>query len=237
VHLVATSRLTGWDDDAVALGLDVFDADTATRFLIGKRRTTADEREAAGSLARALAQSTWLPHALAAIPHAQSFCPYARPTMLLHGYLGDLRQTRGETSAALDSYRQAVEVAQRLADADPHNAAQQRDLSVSLNKLGDIHVAHGQLQDALNVYAQSRDIAQRLAGADRFNAGWQRDLFMSHFNLARIQLRSDALEDAQRSFTTAKTLIADLVARLPDHPQYQRDLEELDALLAGLPTP
>ena len=56
---------------------------------------------------------------------------------------------QGQLDAALTAYRASLAIRERLAAADPSNAAWQRDLSVSHDKLGDVLVAQGQLDAAL----------------------------------------------------------------------------------------
>ena len=56
---------------------------------------------------------------------------------------------RATCPEALGSYRVSLAIVERLARADPGNAAWQRDLSVFHNKIGDVLVAQGYLVDAL----------------------------------------------------------------------------------------
>ena len=53
-----------------------------------------------------------------------------------YNYLGNLQMNYASVSAAAESYQQAHEIWERLAQADPANAAAQRDLAVSYWKLG-----------------------------------------------------------------------------------------------------
>ena len=87
---------------------------------------------------------------------------------------------------ALSAYQASLDIAERLARADPSNAGWQRDLSVSHEKIGDLRQARGDLDGALSAYQASLDIRERLARADPSNAGWQRDLFVSYYKLGEI---------------------------------------------------
>src|SRR5688500_18277033 len=51
---------------------------------------------------------------------------------------GDVLRTQGDLTGALAAYRESLAVSQRLAGADPSNAAWQRDLGVSYSKVGDV---------------------------------------------------------------------------------------------------
>ena len=83
---------------------------------------------------------------------------------------------QGDLPEALKAYRDSRAIIERLAKADPGNAAWQRDLSVSYNKVGDVLKAQGNLAEALKAYRDGLAIGERLAKADPGNAGWQRDL-------------------------------------------------------------
>ena len=68
--------------------------------------------------------------------------------------------------------------------SDPGNAAWQRDLSVSHNKVGDAEVAQGNLPAALAFYQERLASAEHLAKTDPGNADLQRDLIVSYAKIA-----------------------------------------------------
>ena len=82
--------------------------------------------------------------------------------------LGDLWSTRGSLTEAKKAFFAARDAAARNGN--------DRDLSVSYNRIGDVQVAQGDLAGALTSYRDSLAIAERLAKSDPGNAGWQRDL-------------------------------------------------------------
>ncbi len=57
--------------------------------------------------------------------------------------LGDLRVAQGDLAGALEAYGQDLEIAQRLAAADPGNAGWQRDLAVSWERLASVRECIG----------------------------------------------------------------------------------------------
>ena len=114
--------------------------------------------------------------------------------------IGDIYVSRGDLSAALNEYRDAGAMADRLAKADPNNAGWQRDLSVSYNKVGDVLVAQGNLAEALASYKDSLAIADRLAKADPNNAGWQRDLSVSYNKVGDVLVAQGNLAEALASY-------------------------------------
>ena len=74
-----------------------------------------------------------------------------------------VRVAEGDRAGALKAYEESLEIARRLAAADPGNAGWARDVSVSLNNVGDVRVAEGDRAGALKAYEESLDIARRLA--------------------------------------------------------------------------
>ena len=64
----------------------------------------------------------------------------------------------GRLDAAREFYQQGLDIAKKLAAADPANAQAQRDLSVSYEKLGDVSQQAGRLDAAREFYQQGLDI-------------------------------------------------------------------------------
>jgi tetratricopeptide (TPR) repeat protein len=115
-------------------------------------------------------------------------------------------------------------VIERLAASDPANAAWQRDLSVSLDKLGDLAVAQGDLAGALRCFTQSQTIAERLAASDPANAVWQFDLGISNERLGDLAVAQGKLDEALVFHTKRKDIINALAASDPANAAWQRDL-------------
>ena len=107
-------------------------------------------------------------------------------SVLLNG-IGDVQKEQGDLSGALESYRAAMAIRERLAKADPDNAGWQRDLSVSHEKVGDIEDAGGDIVAAIASYEKSLPIAQGLA--DRFpqNPQYQSDIKITKHRLAQLR--------------------------------------------------
>jgi len=106
--------------------------------------------------------------------------------------LGDLWMTTGPASHAADAYRKAEAAARRNGD--------ERDLSVSFNKVGDVQVAQGDLAGALKSYRDGLAIAERLTASDPGNAGWQRDLSVSFIKVGDVQVAQGDLAGALKSY-------------------------------------
>ena len=93
----------------------------------------------------------------------------------------------GDLAAARTAYQASLDIAERLAAADPANTEWQRDLSVSHNKLGDVATAAGDLAAARTAYQASPGHRRtRLAAADPANTEWQRDAEVARKKLTDV---------------------------------------------------
>jgi tetratricopeptide (TPR) repeat protein len=102
----------------------------------------------------------------------------------------------GDSKAALDSYRQGLEISERLAKADPQNAQAQRDRSISYDNLGDVQLRLGDSKAALDSYRQGLAVRERLAKADPLSAQAQRDLLVSYFKLGSLSQQTFDFQEA-----------------------------------------
>jgi tetratricopeptide (TPR) repeat protein len=140
--------------------------------------------------------------------------------------LGDIAMAQGSLPSALRLYQTAAAIAEPIAKADAGNAAWQRDLSVSYDKVGDVLVAQGNLPEALKSFRDSLAIADRLAKADPGNAEWQRDLSVSYEKVGNVLAAQGNLPEALKSFRDSLA-IADRLAKVdPGNAGWQRDLSE-----------
>jgi hypothetical protein len=140
--------------------------------------------------------------------------------------LGDLWMTTGPSSHAADAYRKAEAAARRSGD--------ERDLSVSFEKVGNVQVAQGDLAGALKSYRDGLAIIDRLATSDSGNAGWQRDLSVSHAKLAGVFRKEGQLPEALQSLQQGRHIMAYLTELSPDNAVWKSDLAWFDAQMADL---
>jgi tetratricopeptide (TPR) repeat protein len=96
---------------------------------------------------------------------------------------------QGNLAAALDTYKAALAIRERLARERSSDANAQQLPSVSLNKIGDVLRLQGNLAAALHSYKDSLAIRERLAKAYRSNAETQRDLLVAQQNVGDVRLR------------------------------------------------
>lgn len=87
---------------------------------------------------------------------------------------GNVAIRHGDLDAALETYARGLEVAERLATADPSNALAQRDIIVSLYKLSNLASATGRQRDAERMLKRALDVNSALI--QRFeNPRWLQD--------------------------------------------------------------
>ena len=137
---------------------------------------------------------------------------------------GASRAAPGDLTAARTAYQASLDIASRLAAADPTNTEWQRDLSVSHNKIGGVAEAAGDLTAARTAYQAGLDIAVRLAAADPTNTGWQRDLSVSHNKIGGVAVAAGDLTAARTAYQAGLDIRARLAAADPTNTGWQRDL-------------
>ncbi|MBV9491714.1 MAG: tetratricopeptide repeat protein, partial [Verrucomicrobia bacterium] len=99
---------------------------------------------------------------------------------------GQVLAAQGDLAGALQNYRQALAIREKLARQDPANAGWQRDLSVSYNKVGDVLRDQGDLAGALQNCRQALAIAEKLARQGPSNAQWQGDLAFASWRVGTL---------------------------------------------------
>jgi tetratricopeptide (TPR) repeat protein len=128
---------------------------------------------------------------------------------------GNTYLTLGDLEAALQAYREGLAIAERLAigAADPQwqgdlaRSYDQRELSVSYDRIGNVLVAQGKLDEALKAYRNGLAIAERLAAADPSNTQWQNDLQYSIGRLGGLAYRFVLARDFGRALEAADQMI------------------------------
>ena len=130
--------------------------------------------------------------------------------------LGDLWLVTGSLAQAERAYRGAKTAAQRAGD--------DRDLSVSHNKIGDVLLAQGDRDGALAAYQADLAIAEALARRDLGNTTWQRDLSVSHDGIGEVLLAQGDRNGALAAYQAGLAIAEALARRDPGNTTWQRDL-------------
>jgi tetratricopeptide (TPR) repeat protein len=130
----------------------------------------------------------------------------------------------GDSKAALAAHQNSLAIRERLGKADPRNAQDQRNLSVSYEKLGDVQMRLGDSKAALEAYQQSLAIFERLARADSQSAKAQRDLSVSYYKLGNVQMQLGDSKAALAAYQQSLAIDERLARTDPQSAQAQRDL-------------
>jgi tetratricopeptide (TPR) repeat protein len=130
--------------------------------------------------------------------------------------LGDLWKITGPLDCALRAYREAEGAARRTND--------ERDLSVSYDRIGNVLEAQGNLPKALKSFRDGLAIAERLAQSDPGNAGWQSDLSVSFERVGDVLKAQGNLPEALKSFRDGLAIRERLAQSDPGNAGWQFDL-------------
>jgi tetratricopeptide (TPR) repeat protein len=133
-------------------------------------------------------------------------------------------QTLGDLEEAASRASQALVLMLSLVEADPDNAAWQRDLFRAHQKMGDVLRAQGKLNAAQENYKTALTIARQLAEAEPEDTGRQRDVAAGHEAIGdalRVQSRpAEALE----AYEAGHAIVVTLADGDPANEQLQRSL-------------
>src|SRR4029077_5799904 len=99
-----------------------------------------------------------------------------------------------------------------------------RDLSVSHNRIGDTQVAQGSLDAALKSFRDALVIIERLTKSDLDNTEWQRDLSVSYNKVGDVQVAQGYLAGTLKSYRDSLAIFDRLPQSDPGNAGWQRDL-------------
>lgn len=153
---------------------------------------------------------------------------------LLEGAMGETFRAQGDLVAALERYRAALAIWERLAAADPSTAELQQNLSVSHNNIANTLWHLGDLPAALERYRAGLLIAERLVATDPRDDRWQALMAFSHFKIGGVLQQQDRLEDALKHHQVAFAIRERLVAAHPDNVEWQNDLSASHTMIGTI---
>jgi tetratricopeptide (TPR) repeat protein len=107
---------------------------------------------------------------------------------------------------ALASYRQALEIGERLAAADRNSTLRQQNLSIAYEKIGDVLAALGNRSEAVASYRKALAIAERLVAADSSNVQWQISLALQLIKLCVVSDPTDAKATLRKALAILEPL-------------------------------
>ena len=157
-----------------------------------------------------------------------------RELLIAYNRVGDVQgnpntSNLGDLAGALESYRRSLEIAERLAAADPNGAKAQRDLAVGYGKIAQVQNAAGDVAGSLASHRRALAIYEHLAQADPDNLQAQRDLAFGLRQVGDVEGNPGTpnvgnLAGALESFERALVIDERVVAADPSDATAQRDL-------------
>jgi tetratricopeptide (TPR) repeat protein len=138
--------------------------------------------------------------------------------------LGALTYEIGDKQDALTAYQEALEIEQKLADANPTVTAFQKVLAESLNNIGNLLSETGRLADALKAHESALTIQQKLAKANPSVTEYQRGLAGSHNNIGNRLSATGKPADALKAYESALAIWQRLADGNPSVTEFQGDL-------------
>jgi tetratricopeptide (TPR) repeat protein len=141
---------------------------------------------------------------------------------------GRLAIAKGNEHEALGLFRQALDSAEKMVQAEPTSVEWQHNLSLANQNVGDILRSQGKLIEALAVYKRSLDISERIAQYSPANETLQRAASVSSVLVGDVLSEQGELDNALTTYQKASHVLERLVAVGVDaKPVLQDDLAGL----------
>ena len=144
---------------------------------------------------------------------------------------GDVYETWGKLDEAWKLYQRCRGIAEELVQVRD-TPEDQRDLSVSYEKIAGIYEARGRMKEALKLYQQGLAIREKLVQT-RGTPEDQRDLSVSYERIAGIYEAQGRLEEALKLYQRRLEIAEELVQTCGT-PEDQRDLSVSYERIAGI---
>ena len=125
--------------------------------------------------------------------------------------LGNLQSQKNEFEDALKSYKEALEIRRKLAQANPQTYLP--DVAMTLNNLGLLQYKKNEFEDALKSYKEALEIYRKLAQANPQT--YLPYVAMTLNNLGNLQYKKNEFEDALKSYKEALEIYRKLAQTNP----------------------
>lgn len=142
--------------------------------------------------------------------------------------MGDALADRGNDPAvveqALQEFRAAMALAQRLAAMTPESNARKREVMFMHHKLGDIRQQQGNWEGAIAEYQTALATIQNVVDAEPHNPNWRRDLANTMSRLGQALTGKQDFDAALRHYQAAYEIRTALVTTDPDDDVLQSNV-------------
>ncbi len=138
--------------------------------------------------------------------------------------IGRLFMRTGDLPAAETAFRQALELAERLAREEPDDPDWQRGLAIALSRLGDVQQERGDLAGALAHHSRALDILDELGQEQPDDRERQYDVGLAHERLGAVLQARGELTEALKQYQARQIIASSLNTLDPDNTAWRRDL-------------
>jgi WD40 repeat protein len=127
--------------------------------------------------------------------------------------LGDIHLKDGNTEEALQSFRNGMEVRQKLSAANPSDLELQRDYSTSFERLGNLYFGVNRGEEAIKIFQDWLELNQKLSKANPSHPNLQRDLMVSHYKIGAVHFENANYEVAKEKFELGVDVLNQMIAK------------------------
>jgi serine/threonine-protein kinase len=130
----------------------------------------------------------------------------------------------GRSADAIEAYKQAISIRERIVARFPDAAESQRKLATTYHNLGNLQADIGQGTAAAESHERARQILEELVAAHPEVVEYRFDLARSFNSLGSLQRKFGQPAAAARSYEKARQIQEKLVASHPEVAQYELEL-------------
>jgi serine/threonine protein kinase len=141
-----------------------------------------------------------------------------------HLKLGSVYQVRGESSLALDQYRESLRLREQERASEPDNVIIAEKVLESEEALGELERSVGDDAAAIETYERALPVTVALGQRDPSNASWRRQRGNILADMGFAQIDAGHFKDGLARLGEAIDLQRDLSARDPKSTRYRVDL-------------
>jgi tetratricopeptide (TPR) repeat protein len=131
-------------------------------------------------------------------------------------------------------YRSILDERQKVADSNPGNSGDQRELANILETIGNALFAQGNYLAALDDYSRALPIRTKLALGNPNDREWQRDLSVSHERIGQVHQALRHPSDALEAFSSSLKIRQSLYLANPGEFLTQHDLADTYEKVASI---
>ncbi|MBT8485282.1 MAG: protein kinase [Phycisphaerales bacterium] len=146
---------------------------------------------------------------------------------------GNRNPSLGGAANAMENYRAALALRQKIAAADPGDAETQRDLSRVHISIGDMLALTGDLAGAMQSYQTALDIRTTIAANAASDPVARRDLAIALLNVGKLHVKMGTPAEAIPLYERSLAIRKELAAEAPDDTRAQRDLALAHMYMGG----